>query len=144
MTNKKSAGFRPIEIRVDAPATAWLNSLHASSKDGRALKKSYEHALSLIATTFLHGEVVPIPKEPRFSGVTSLRCEDLGGDHRLLYTNIRVEEGTIALVIDVVTNREYNRLFPPPVGDVRVTARSHGVRLGFPRYHAGVRVPQMR
>lgn len=108
---KGKGGFRPIQVRADDAAQRWLGNLDARTKDGRTLRKSYEHVLDLIATNFLHGEVVPIPRDTRFDGVTNLRCEDLAGSHRLLYTNVRVEEGTIALVIDVVTHREYDRLF---------------------------------
>lgn len=108
---KGTRGFRAIQVRADEPAQRWLESLDARTKEGRSLKKSYEHALDLIATDFLHGEVVPIPRDARFAGVTNLRCEDLAGSHRLLYTNVRVEEGTIALIIAVVTHREYDRLF---------------------------------
>ncbi|MHB8606026.1 MAG: hypothetical protein ACYDCK_12310 [Thermoplasmatota archaeon] len=67
--------------------------------------------LGLLRANFLHGEVVPIPRDPRFDGATNLRCEDLAGSHRVPYTNIRVDEGTIALIIDVVTHAEYDRLF---------------------------------
>lgn len=108
---KRKGGFPPIQVRADEPAQRWLGSIDARTKEGRVPKKSYEHALDLIATDFLHGEVVPIPRDARFDGMTNLRCEDLAGSHRLLYTNVRVEEGTIALVIDVVTHREYDRRF---------------------------------
>lgn len=109
--SKKVGGFRPIQIRVDDLASRWLDGLDTRTKEGRLLKRSYGHVLDLIAASFLHGEVVPVPRDPRFGGVANLRCEDLAGSHRLLYTNVRVEEGTIALVIDVVTHREYDRLF---------------------------------
>lgn len=89
----------------------WLGTLDGRAKGGKTLKKSYDHALDLVATNFLHGEVVPIPRAARFDGVTNSRCEDLAGSHRLLYTTVRVEEGTIVLVIDVVTHREHDRLF---------------------------------
>lgn len=108
---KKGRDFRPVQVREAEPASAWLKSLDTRTKDGRILKKSYEHILDLIAGNFLHGEVVPVPRDPRFEGVSNLRCEDLAGSHRFLFTNIRVEEGTIALVIAVVTHREYDRFF---------------------------------
>lgn len=109
--SKSKGGFRALQIRAGEPAQEWLESLDARTKEGRTLKKSYEHALDLIEANFLHGEVVPVPRDARFDGVTNLRCEDLAGSHRLMYTNVRVEEGTIALVICVVTHREYDRLF---------------------------------
>lgn len=111
MTKRRSGGFRALQVRVDAPVAAWLDALDARTKVGRSLRKSYEHALDLVMTDFLHGEVVPIPRDPLFVGVTNLRREDLAGSHRLLYTNVRVEEGTIVLVLAVVTHREYDRLF---------------------------------
>lgn len=109
--SKAKDGFRALQVRADVPAQEWLDALDARVKAGRTLKKSYAHTLDLIAANFLHGEVVPVPRDPRFDGVTNLRCEDLAGSHRLLYTNVRVEEGTIALVVCVVTHREYDRLF---------------------------------
>lgn len=96
---KPKGGFRALQVRADAPAQDWLYGLDARTKEGRALKKSYDHALDLVAANFLHGEVVPVPRDARFEGVANLRCEDLAGSHRLLYTNVRVEEGTIVLVI---------------------------------------------
>lgn len=104
-------GFRAVQVREDAGVTAWLRGLDPASKLGRMLKRSYERSIAQIKVDFLHGEVVPIPADPRCAGFTNLRCEDLAGGHRLLYTNIRVEEGTIALVAAVVTHREYDRLF---------------------------------
>lgn len=109
--SKPKGGFRALQVRADGPAREWIGDLDQRTKDGRTLKRSYDHALDLIAANFLHGEVVPVPRDARFHGATNLRCEDLAGSHRLLYTNVRVEEGTIALVICVVTHREYDRLF---------------------------------
>lgn len=109
--SKPKPGFRALQVRADEPAQAWLDQLDGRTKEGRTLKKSYDHALDLLAANFLHGEVVPVPRDARFDGVTNLRCEDLAGSHRLFYTNVRVEEGTIALVICVVRHREYDRLF---------------------------------
>lgn len=111
MTARRPAGFRAIQVREDRPVSAWLAKLDPDRKQDRALRKSYRHALDQTSENFLHGEVVPIPNDRRFEGIANLRCEDLAGSHRLLYTNIRVEEGTIALVIVVVTHREYDRLF---------------------------------
>ncbi|MFA5860329.1 MAG: hypothetical protein WDA16_01405 [Candidatus Thermoplasmatota archaeon] len=111
MTRKKGGGFRPIQVREDEPAARWLAGIDARTKEGRLLRKSHDHVLDLVSMDFLHGETVPVPRDPRFEGVMNLRCEDLAGSHRLLYTNVRVEEGTIVLVIDVTTHREYDRLF---------------------------------
>jgi len=111
MKGGKGRGFRPAQVRIDSPAADWSDDLDNRSKEGKLLKRSFDHVLDLIAANFLHGEVVPVPRDARFDGVSNLRCEDLAGSHRLLYTNVRVEEGTITLVIAVVTHREYDRLF---------------------------------
>lgn len=75
------------------------------------LDRSYQAAVGRIKTNFLAGEVVPVPRDARFEGVANLRCMDLAAFHRLLYTVIRMHEGTYVLVIAVVDHREYDRLF---------------------------------
>lgn len=109
--SKPKGGFRALQVRADEPTLAWLEGLDARTKEGRSLQKSYGHALDLVAANFLHGEVIPVPRDARFDGVTNLRCENLAGSHRLRYTNVRVEEGTIALTLCIVTHREYDKLF---------------------------------
>jgi hypothetical protein len=59
----------------------------------------------------MHGEVVPVPADKRFEGVTNLRCEDLHALHRLLYTILGSLDSVQCLVICAVTHKEYDRLF---------------------------------
>lgn len=108
---KPSTGFRTIQIREDQEVTEWVARLDLAKKQDRLLKKSYDRVVGLIEENFLHGEVVPIPRTPKLRGITNLRCEDLVGFRRLLYTNIKIEEGTIALILTAVSHRDYERLF---------------------------------
>lgn len=105
------AGFRPVEVREDAPVAAWRRTLDLRSKTGRMLEKSYLGAVARLRSNFLAGEVVPVPRDPRFDGVANLRCLDLADFHRLLYTVIRMQEGTFVLIIAVLPHPEYDRLF---------------------------------
>jgi hypothetical protein len=79
--------------------------------DARRLLKSIEHAYDMIHADFMHGEHVPIPKDLRFAGLTNLRCEDLQGWHRLLYTIIGSPDSVQCLVICIVDRRAYDKLF---------------------------------
>ncbi len=104
-------GFRASSVRADEPAARWKANLDPSKKEDRMLKKAYERTIAQIRENFLHGEVVPVPKDPRFDDLTNLRCEDLAGFRRMLYTVIRTQEGVHVLVVDIVTHKEYDRLF---------------------------------
>lgn len=95
-----------------APFVAQLRKrARAGDAEARRLLKSIEHAYDLIHADFMHGEHVPVPAGKRFEGVTNLRCEDLHGWHRLLYTIVGSPDSVQCLVICVVDHREYDRLF---------------------------------
>lgn len=83
----------------------------AGDSEARRLLKSIAHAYDLIERDFMHGERVPVPADRRFRGVTNLRCEDLHGWHRMLYTILGSPDSVQCLVICIIGHREYDRLF---------------------------------
>jgi hypothetical protein len=107
----RGRGFRAASVREDPRASAWVASLDPGRKQDRMLKNAYQRTVDALKANFLHGEIVPIPPDHRFDGMTNLRCEDLAGFWRLLYTVISTQEGIHVLILDVVPHREYDRLF---------------------------------
>lgn len=104
-------GFRATSVRAEARVEAWLASLRVSRKEDRMLRKAFDRVVMQVKGDFLHGEVVAVPPGPMFAGMTNLRCEDLAGFRRLLYTVVSTEEGVHVLLVAVLTHPEYDRVF---------------------------------
>ena len=86
------------------------------SPNGRAVARRARALKSILLVDCLHGEVVKkgaIPKVLRVKyGLENLYVEDLPNYWRLLYTVVKQDAKRVAVVVEIVSHKMYDRWFP--------------------------------